>query len=244
MNTKRLILFSCLASCLFLFSCSDDSICISGEGRLETRILDLDDFTGIDLRESANVTVTQGDVQEVVVTGESNILDRLEMNVFNGVCDIDLKKGCYRSYHLSVKITVPDLDLVAVSGSGDVLVNDFEDQHNLDLDISGSGSINLNEFSGLQNIDARISGSGDIKAIKTISNVSNLDIKVSGSGSFKGYPIFTDNCHIKISGSADCFVTVNDLLDVNISGSGSVYFKGNPTLKKNITGSGKVKNKN
>ncbi len=244
MKTKNISKIAILASCLFLFSCGTESICTKGQGTIETRTLSLSDFSGVDLSESGSVTISQGSTQEVKVTGHPNILDRLETDVSNGVWDINLKRGCYRSYSLSVEITVPNLDMVAVRGSGDIKVNDFSNQHDLDLNISGSGSIELNTFDGLQNLDVRVSGSGDISGLETINSVQRLDMKFSGSGNYNGYPIASDDCEIKISGSADCFVTVHNTLNVNISGSGNVFYKGSPSVNQHISGSGKVRKTN
>ncbi|MBO6517697.1 MAG: DUF2807 domain-containing protein [Bacteroidia bacterium] len=233
-----------LASSLFLFSCSDNGICIKGQGELETRTLSLSEFTGVGLSRSANVTIRQGNVQEVRVTGEPNILDRLETKVSGGIWDIDLERGCYRSYDLDVDIVVPNLDLISVSGSGDITIKDFENQRNLDLSISGSGDINLNRFEGLNTLDINVSGSGDIIGLDTIKNVNLVEMRFSGSGNYQGYPILTKACDVNISGSADCYISVEDELDVRISGSGNVFYKGNPQITQSITGSGKLRSRN
>ena len=49
---------------------------------------------------------------------------------------------------------------------------------------------------------------------------------------------------ISISGSGNCEVLVEEILDVSISGSGNVYYKGNPQINVNISGSGGLFNSN
>lgn len=241
MKSKNILFVSMLASGILFSSCSDDGICTQGQGRIETEILDLDEFSGIDLSESADVSITQGDVQKVTVTGHGNILDLLETTVRNDVWQIDLERGCYRDYELSIDIVVPDLRSISISGSGNVYVDDFTDQNNLDLDISGSGKIELERFKDTKNLDVRISGSGDVIGYDHFDILQNLDVRISGSGNYDAYPIETDNADIKISGSGDCYTTVLNVLDVDISGSGRVRYHGNPTVHKNISGSGSVK---
>lgn len=238
MKLKTSLIICALAA---LSSCTDDGICIKGQGEIESKVLDLEAFSGIDLTDAADVTIQQGDVQKVTVTGHGNILERLQTKVRNGIWDIDLEKGCYRSYQLQIDITVPDLDLISLSGSGDVYVHAFEDQPNLDLDISGSGTIELEAFDHTKNLDVRISGSGNVIGHDDFDQLQNLDVKISGSGNYDAYPIQSENADIHISGSGDCYVSVTKNLDVNISGSGRVRYHGNPTVTKNISGSGSVK---
>ena len=241
MKTTNLLFTTLLASSILFSSCSDDGICTQGQGRIVTETFDLDDFSGIDLSESADVTITQGDIQKVTVTGHGNIIDLLETSVRNGIWQIDLERGCYRDYELSIDILIPYVHAISISGSRIVYVDAFEDQNNLDIDISGSRKIELERFKDPKNLDFRISCSGDVIGYDHFDILQNLDIRISGSGNYDAYPIETDNADIKISGSGDCYTTVLNVLDVDISGSGRVRYHGNPTVNKNISGSGSVK---
>ncbi len=230
-----------IALCVIGFtSCGDIGNCISGDGERETIDFDVANFSGVGFYESGEVIIRQGSEQKVTVTGDGNILDRLILDVDNRFLDIELERGCYKNYDLTVEITIPNLDRVSLHGSGDVEIMDFDQQKSLDLHISGSGGIKMHEFNGLESMDAHISGSGDIRISEDIDDVQNLDVHVSGSGHFSGKKLNTDNCDVKISGSSDTRVSVNDHLKVKITGSGTVYYIGNPEVDLNVTGSGKV----
>ncbi|MFT7591245.1 MAG: hypothetical protein ACI9UJ_001168 [bacterium] len=241
MKTKNIILTVFSLTGLTLTSCSRDGICTKGDGNKETVTVRLDDFNALDLGESGVVTITQGDVQNVTVTGDGNIIDLLETDVRNGVWTVELENGCYRDYDLKIDITIPDLHSIFLSGSGKIYVNAFDKQPNLDISISGSGKVELERFQDTRNLDVRISGSGDVIGYDNFDMLRNLDVRISGSGNYDAYAIETENADIKISGSGDCYTTVNNALDVNISGSGRVRYKGSPTVKKSISGSGSVR---
>lgn len=81
MKTRHILLSALIGTSLVFSSCSDDGICTKGEGRIVTETFELDDFSAIDLAESADVTITQGDIQKVTVTGHTNILDLLVYTV-------------------------------------------------------------------------------------------------------------------------------------------------------------------
>ena len=69
-------------------------------------------------------------------------------------------------------------------------------------------------------------------------------INISGSGNVRAFGLDTKSTYVRISGSGNSEVTVQDYLNVTISGSGSVYYKGNPDIEANISGSGTILNWN
>jgi len=61
----------------------DESVfgCIDGEGAVTSEELLLNDFTKIKLKISADVYLTQGDVQKVVVEGQQNIIHAIDLDI-------------------------------------------------------------------------------------------------------------------------------------------------------------------
>lgn len=238
------LLLLLLAGMIGSTGCVRELLCIDGHGPVETRTLSLPTITGISLEEAARVSIHQGDVQQVTVRGHQNILDRLRERVDNGLWEIELGNACFYDLDLQIDITVKDLRKVILAGSGDIIIDDFKDQGNLDLLISGSGYIRLGEFTGTEKLDVIISGSGDVNANADFPDLEELDITISGSGDFEGYLLETARCDATITGSGDIYTRVADHLNVIISGSGDVHYKGFPTIDVTITGSGRVINEN
>jgi hypothetical protein len=227
------------------FSCDLSEDCIDGKGSITTRTLSLSNFEGIDFAIAGDVIFSQGNDQQVVATGHPNIINDLKKKIVSGnIWVIEFEEECYDKYELTIHITVPNIDDISLSGSGTIIVNDFIDQNNLSLDISGSGDIDINSFNGSEKLTVNISGSGSVSGHEEFLDLNILNINFSGSGNYYGYPIKTNDCDIKISGSGNCYVNVSDNLDINISGSGSIYYKGNPTININNSGSGSIINAN
>ena len=233
-----------LITSIFFNSCSSDGDCIEGSGSIVTKTVTTQNFTGINLVGAASVVISQGDSLVVRATGHGNVIDRLEKNIYNDVWNIALEDGCYKNYQLTVYISTPILNSINISGSGNVTVNDFENQGDLSTSISGSGNMDLDTFAGTENLFVSISGSGTITGNHEFINLNNLNIKIAGSGTYNGYPIQAKQCDINISGSGNCYVYVRQNLNVDISGSGNVHYKGSPDIVKNITGSGNVIDEN
>ncbi len=246
MKAKNIaLLFVTIFALTLISSCSMISTdCVKGKGTITTSELSIEKFTGIDLAIANNVTISQGKEQKVEVTGHPNIIDKIKTNVKDNVWTIDLKAGCYKDYKLSVNITIPVLNHIELSGTGDVTVNDFAEQSKLALDLSGTGDIILNNFEGIDKLSVLLSGTGDIKANKDISTLKTLDCGISGTGDYKGFNISCENGTVKSSGTGDCQLTVSKTLNANISGTGNIYYKEQPTITKNISGTGSIVDKN
>ena len=103
-------------------SCDKDNSCINGQGGDVTRIINLANFNEIDLAEAANVTIRQGQTQEIRVTAPSNIIDLLDKTVSGERWDIDFGNDCGKDYRMSIDITIPNLDNIILSGSGKLLL--------------------------------------------------------------------------------------------------------------------------
>ena len=232
-----IILLNCI-------SCSTDDLCIQGVGEIITKEINIQEFNGVRLKISDNVIITQGPVQKVTITGQENIIEHLKTDVNTGIWDIDFQNGCFNGYELQINITIPSIDKIYISGSGNIIVNDFENQNNMTLKISGSGNINLNKILGIQNLIAKISGSGDISLQDGFSTMESLEISMSGSGSFNGFIAPTRICDISNSGSGSNKVHVLENLGLSISGSGNTYYKGMPQITESISGSGAIINAN
>lgn len=237
---KVISLVSAVVLASFVFTgCGDKIGCIKGKGAIVERTLEISDFSGIGIAGSFDVVVSQGDQQEVVVKGHQNIVDLLETHVSSNFWEIKFKdRECIKDYELTIYITVPNLDAVKLSGSGNVDINSFVEQNTLDLTISGSGNITSNQsIEGLSRTNIEITGSGNV-SLKGVSD--KLDVTITGSGKFKGYDFESQDCTIEISGSGDCEVNASKSLDVKTTGSGSVYYYGIPAVSVQITGSGTV----
>lgn len=209
--------------------------CVNGDGPIVSEEIFLADFDGIELNMDADVFISQGPEQSVVIEGKANIIDEIDRDVNGGVWEIEADR-CIRDVdQLNVFITVPDLRLVRISGSGTVFgETDFElGDGDIDLLISGSGEIDLGLFA--DDINANISGSG--RMVLT-GEGDELDVRISGSGDIRAFDFPVRAGDIVISGSGDAEVRVSESLLVRISGSGDVYYKGNPSIDVHISGSG------
>jgi len=221
-----------------LVSCHDEWMPgISGQGEIVEQTVSLDDFDGFVSGIAADIYLTQGDRQEVVIRAQQNIIDDIDLSrVENGIWTIHFDHLVRYSRPVKIYITIPTLTKAAVSGSGNVTgLTRFTGLDQLKLNISGSGGMDLDTDS--REVDATITGSGDFRME---GRTDQVNLTVTGSGSFHGTDFMTPRADLTISGSGSARLTVEDYLQVRVTGSGNVYYYGNPELDVHVSGSGNV----
>jgi hypothetical protein len=200
-NLKLSIVAIAIAS-LLNSNCTKELIRFEGEGSITTEKLQIDDFTSIHIEGVDDVIITYGTEQEVTVTGHPNIIGRIKTNVSNKTWNIELEEGNYGNYELTYYLTLPLIENITSSGTGDVVVTDFISQENLSIKFIGTGNFHGFPMT-VKNCNVDISGTGDCE----VSVETRLDATIIGNGNvyYKGNPSINTN----ISGSGSV-IQMND----------------------------------
>lgn len=200
-----------------LTSCSKERL--EANGNKITDVRKPGTFDGVSSSGSNRVYISQGEEFHVELRGSSNLVSHFETKVRGNTLELGYKNASVSDDDIEVYITMPELEFLALTGSGEMSVRgDFPSKEKFNLRISGSGDIELHDE----------------------LEVKNADIDLSGSGKAELENLHAENADIDISGSGDVKVSVSAHLRSRISGSGQVFYRGNPELDSNITGSGKV----
>ena len=240
MMKQKIFLIACiftfgLTSCFFDDDDGGIFNCVDGEGPVVTQEIELPPISGVKLKGSMDVFITQGGEQQILVEAQENIINEIDMDVDNGVWELDFE-DCVRNFtDVKVFITMPEVEILRITGSGDITGENVFAGSTLILRVTGSGDMDL--AAEYDNIDTEITGSGTV-ALEGICE--HFDTEIRGSGDYNAFDMLSVTGDISITGSGDARVNVSEFLEVKISGSGDVMFKGDPIIDANITGSGEV----
>ncbi len=190
--------------------------CLRGQGTIvsETRVLD--DFHSIVSTIFADILITQGPKEDVIIEAQPNILRELKTEVVNGELRLRLNRCVNIAQAVKVHITIPEIRSLTMTGVGDIIAQNEFDSNELKIVLTGVGDFNL------------------------IGLTKTLDITLTGVGDIKSFGLNSDTCDVNITGVGDVELFVNDELNVTITGTGTIFYKGNPTINSTITGSGSV----
>ncbi|PID89786.1 MAG: hypothetical protein CSA05_00500 [Bacteroidia bacterium] len=245
---------------LVLLSCTTNiSSQISGTGDWVEEVRQVSDFSSLSLNISGNVYIQQGSPQKVVVKGQQNILDVLKTNVKGNTLEIKFKKKVRTHKKVDIFVTIPHINGLLISGSGNIKSNKAITTNKIELGLSGSGNIELAALNtkkievfiagsgnielaelNTNEIDMLVSGSGNIEVGKG-KEAKKLEITLSGSGEIDTKELACEKVNIVTSGSGNCNVYATKYLEAVVSGSGEIYYKGNPQINTTVSGSGKIR---
>ncbi|MEO8589074.1 MAG: DUF2807 domain-containing protein [Flavobacteriales bacterium] len=218
----------------------DEGIAANGS----TKEFDLTGFTSVKVLGAMDVILEQGDF---AVMGEGPSVDRLEITVKDKTLVITTKnkdgqQGCISGESVTVRVKLPTLEGIELTGSGDVVIGEFTHTGDMDLGLRGSGDIHFAAFRGLANLSIALDGSGDIVGERLeVSGKTKINVAGSGDMRIAGR---TDQIDVKVVGSGD--VDASELearaCDAQVVGSGSVNVNCNGSFSGHATGSGAVNN--
>jgi putative autotransporter adhesin-like protein len=195
-------------------TCNPNAIQGSGISKTESRAVG--SFSKIVLTGSPDVEVAIGPVASVSVTADDNILPIIETTVRGDTLGINSKGSYITKVGAKVNITVPTLDGVSVSGSGDIRVTGLK----------------------AGDMDAGVTGSGDVTLAGVVDRLSS---QITGSGDLRAGDLAAKQVHVTVTGSGDATVRATEELDASVTGSGDVHYSGNPPrVRKNVIGSGDI----
>jgi len=200
-------------------------------------------FDRIELAGAYDVTVKTGSAPSVHATGNEKAMERLVVEVRNGILTIHPKKrnglnwGMSDSGKVALQVTVPSLRGAELAGSGDLRIDSVAGDQ-FAGGIAGSGNLTVDRLEvGQLKID--IAGSGSAKAAN--GRAKTAEYEIAGSGGIDAAGIATETASVSIAGSGDVTAHASNTADVNIMGSGNVEVKGGAKCNVSKAGSGDVR---
>ncbi len=211
--------------------------------KAEEQNRDVSSFSAISLRIPGKLYLKQGSSQSIKIEAKESVIDDIITEVSGNKLIIRFpnKTIFQRNFNpgkIEIYITVPDVNELAVSGSGDIIADELESRI-LDLAISGSGNITISDLSS-KKVKGSVSGSGNIN-IEGSGVADELTFSISGSGNCNASGFEAQSVIVNTSGSGNCNVMSNGSVRARIAGSGSVYYKGDASVDASVAGSGRVK---
>lgn len=232
--TRLFISILLLLSIATLSSCRKDWNGVRGDGPILTEDRIVSSFHGVEYHLEGDVNIRRVSTVSVTFSSYGTYLPLVRTEVIGGKLIINSSKSL-RDNEITVDISMPSLDHLSLSGSGDIRTIDRFSDASLYVNLSGSGKVSY--FGDVDDLRANISGSGMMDLDGTANDAT---MTMSGSGKIAAFGMITNNNSATISGSGNIETFVSNHLDATISGSGTIRYRGNPSVTTHISGSGSV----
>jgi hypothetical protein len=210
----------------------------TGEMKTETRAVA--DFTQVTIAIPAEVFITQGATESMIIEAQSDVLADLRTTVSGGELFIGYPGDDWGNYVMptdtvTITLTVKDLNAVSFTTAGKLDIQKLETD-TLRLTVSGAGDLTVTDLSA-QSLECVLSGAGSMTASGT---VDEFEVRISGMGSVDAPKLQAQQVIVRISGAGSATLWAEKTLDANISGAGSVDYYGDPKVTQTISGAGSV----
>jgi hypothetical protein len=212
---KRILLsIFVLLSLVGVSACSHSGIRGNGELQEETR--KVDDFNAIEAGGIFRVYVEVGSEPTLKIEAEENLLQYIETRVSGSTLILDQRKNLNPREHITVYVTVPELNRVESSGASKFFVENINSE-DFRLSVSGAGKVKL------------------------VGTAEKLNADISGAADLDAFDFKCKNVDLDVSGASKAEVYCSGILKSDISGVGKVIYDGSPeNIYSDISGLGKV----
>lgn len=175
-------------------------------------------FSAIEAAGAEQVEIAVGGAASVEVEVDDNLVGNITTRVEDGVLKIGSKGSFSTTRAPVVRITLPSLTAVSMSGSGDAEIRGLSGG---ELTLNSRGSGRFSTPSGhLDKVSLNLMGSGDSDLTKL--SVTNFVVSLNGSGTAR--------------------IRASEAISARVNGSGTVYYGGDArTVEVRVNGTGSVK---
>lgn len=233
----------------------------SDDGRIITREFDFSDFTNVEVSHAFRVEITRSDSYQISITASAKLFDYIDVSKSGNTLKISRKP-----YHFpartapEVRINMPILNKLRLSGATKGTVAGFSSQEDFDLNVSGASGLDIDmeagktklEISGASRVsgnvkvaDAEFTLSGASRA-KLSGSANNIVLNAWGASRLDLADFTLNDTSVSLKGAsrATCGECCGNL-DLDLSGASKLDYCGNPTMRDiNVSGASTLNRKN
>ena len=234
----------------------------SDDGRIITRELDFSDFTNAEVSHAFRVEITRSDSYQISITASAKLFDYIDVSKSGNTLKISRKPYHFptRTAPGEVRINMPILNKLRLSGATKGTVAGFSSQEDFDLNVSGASGLDIDmeagktklEISGASRVsgnvkvaDAEFTLSGASRA-KLSGSANNIVLNAWGASRLDLADFTLNDTSVSLKGAsrATCGECCGNL-DLDLSGASKLDYCGNPTMRDiNVSGASTLNRKN
>ncbi len=189
-------------------------------GETVTETFDVEDFDRIEIGSAFDATVDVGEATNVEVTVNSEILDRLDIEVVDGRLIVQLSGGLVSaSGPLDIAITTPELTGMAIDGAAEVDIDGIAAE---DFELSVRGAADVEAEGSAESLTLESEGASNADLADLIVGVATVDIGGASSVDLTA----ANEVNGEISGASSIDVADIGAIDIDPSGASSVNMGG------------------
>ena len=188
---------------------------VVGSGNIITKEDQFSDFTEVDAGSGFTVEISESSSYDVIVTADDNVMEYVEVSKSGDTLNVRVRWGIsFRSVTLKIRITMPRINKIELSGGVQGKIEDFTSTNQLSIDLSGG---------------SQLTGQG---------SAGDLTVDASGGSQLHFRECSVQNANIELSGGSQATINLDGTLNADLSGGSQLYYYGDATPGEIETSSG------
>lgn len=210
----------------------DDPKVIRGSGKLDTREMNAEGFTSLELGYTFEVVITPGKRFRTAVTADDNLFTYIKVvrEDANLRIFLDADDKSIQDATLKAAITMPSLEGLNLSGASSVTVKGFKQAGAVKVAVGGAS--HLKGDLQADTLDLKAAGASHVMLEGAAKKAT---LFASGASFLRLKDLRIATASVQLSGASHAFLRVKDKLEYNVSGASHLQYRGDPTLGKHTT---------
>lgn len=198
-------------------------------------------FNRIDISGGFYAEVRQGTEFRVVIDGSRRDVEDLQVRVEGNELNIDYQNklfgsGLRRRRDVNIRIEMPLLEGVDLSGAVNATVKGFDQTKNLKIDLTGASKATFTSLNA-ESIDADLTGASRLNLLGT---TRSLRADLTGACHLNAGGLKTEEANLDASGASYAGVDVSRQLRASASGASRIRYRGEAKVQESSSGGSSV----
>jgi len=212
---------------------------IKGSGNVIKETRNLEVFHAIEAGGAFNITLKQGEPQQVIVETDDNIMPIIITKVKAGELEISQEKSSINATKLEVTITVSNIDDIDISGACTIKSLGLIKSNQLEIECSGAAEAEMELECKKLNLDFSGASKGAFEG-----KTKDLEIDASGASKVDCENVNAERVNVDASGASKVLLSANKIIDIEASGASKVVYQTEgASIKTETSGAANIKRK-
>jgi RNA polymerase sigma factor (sigma-70 family) len=211
---------------------ADDTEVIVGSGEPGTKLIDVANFTALDVSAASHIEVTKADTFGVSVTADDNLLEHLQVNKHDATLRIRVVDGqkIRMKNPFRVTITMPAVKGVTLGGACRATLQGFEANDHLEIKLTGTST--LDGTIRAKNLQAKAEGNSEVTLT---GSATQATLSASSASRILLADLALDSAKVHLTGESQAEINTKSKLDYALSGSSRLKYLGKPAIGRKET---------
>ncbi len=222
-------------------TCSDDEVQEDDGAAVNGKRIGLKNFDRIDVGGPFILTVEQSDRYRVVVEGENNDADEVDLDVEGDELTVQYKNRNFPEMlrnrdKIRIYVTMPDLKGLNLAGATKATVKGFDNQDDVEIQLAGAveADVELNA----ERVNLNLNGASQL----TLRGQANrFDAEITSASKLHAFEFESKEAEVETNSSALAEINVTRNLTAQANSAGRIRYRGQAEVESNTSSAGSIR---